>query len=211
MSSHNLPAAAARVISYVDGFNLYFGLRASGLHSYRWLDVEALTQYLLKNDQTLVRVKYFTALISPGPSKKHLRQGVYLDALRTRANTEIILGRYMRKDAQCRECGHKWQTWEEKMTDVNIAAHLTNDAYAGRMDTALVISGDSDLARAIELVRATTGVRVVAVFPPMRASVDLREVVDASFSLNRGYIMKSLLEDPVMSGTRRLRRPTEWR
>jgi hypothetical protein len=29
-----------RVIAYIDGFNLYFGLRDSGYRRYYWLDIE---------------------------------------------------------------------------------------------------------------------------------------------------------------------------
>lgn len=33
-----------RVITYIDGFNLYFGLKQAGLKRYYWLDVAALGQ-----------------------------------------------------------------------------------------------------------------------------------------------------------------------
>ena len=32
-----------RVIAYVDGFNLYFGIRDAGFHKFRWLDVIQLS------------------------------------------------------------------------------------------------------------------------------------------------------------------------
>jgi len=41
---------------------------------------------------------------------------------------------------------------EEKGSDVNLAAHLINDAHAGRFDEAIVVSGDSDLCDAIKIV-----------------------------------------------------------
>jgi len=34
----------ATVIAYVDGFNLYHGLRAKYQHRYLWLDLERLVQ-----------------------------------------------------------------------------------------------------------------------------------------------------------------------
>jgi hypothetical protein len=33
-----------RVITYVDGFNLYFGMRSRGWRRYYWLDVKRLQQ-----------------------------------------------------------------------------------------------------------------------------------------------------------------------
>ncbi|MGB4726560.1 MAG: NYN domain-containing protein, partial [Thermogutta sp.] len=56
-----------RVMLYVDGFNLYFGLRTKGWKRYYWLDVQRLGEKLLRPNQSLVGVKYFTADIR-GPA-----------------------------------------------------------------------------------------------------------------------------------------------
>jgi hypothetical protein len=45
-----------RVIAYVDGFNLYFGLRSKGWRKYYWLDLVAMASALVKQGQTLERV-----------------------------------------------------------------------------------------------------------------------------------------------------------
>jgi hypothetical protein len=37
-----------RVIAYIDGFNLYFGLTSQGWERFLWLDVQALSRNLLK-------------------------------------------------------------------------------------------------------------------------------------------------------------------
>lgn len=54
-----------RVVGYIDGFNLFFGLRDSGLRRYYWLSPELLIQNLMKPWQTLAGVRYFSARISP--------------------------------------------------------------------------------------------------------------------------------------------------
>lgn len=36
-----------RVVVYVDGFNLYFGLMEAGLKKCRWLDIYALAKNIL--------------------------------------------------------------------------------------------------------------------------------------------------------------------
>jgi hypothetical protein len=41
-------AANQRVIAYIDGFNLYFGLRESGLRRCYWLNLPALAESLLR-------------------------------------------------------------------------------------------------------------------------------------------------------------------
>ena len=53
----------SRVVTYIDGFNLYFGLRDAGLKRYYWLDLVALSSTFLLPGQTLEHVHYFTARI----------------------------------------------------------------------------------------------------------------------------------------------------
>lgn len=138
---------AFRTIAYVDGFNLYYGMREKGWRHCYWLDVAALAQGLLRPDQTLGAVKYFTALVSSTPRDptKNRRQITYIEALQTRPAVEVFYGHYLSKQVTCRNCGAAWETHEEKMTDVNIAIEMLNDAYQDRFDTALLISADSDL------------------------------------------------------------------
>ena len=57
-------ARKQRVIAYIDAFNLYFGLRESGLRRCYWLNLKALAESLLRSEQELVATKYFTARIA---------------------------------------------------------------------------------------------------------------------------------------------------
>ena len=54
----------------------------------------------------------------------------------------IHYGYYLPKTQQCSACGATWQTYEEKMTDVNIAVEMLSDAYENRFDTAIVVSAN---------------------------------------------------------------------
>ena len=47
-----------RVLVYVDGFNLYFGLRSQGWKRFYWLDLPALATAILQQQQQLEMVKY---------------------------------------------------------------------------------------------------------------------------------------------------------
>ena len=75
----------SRVIAYVDGFNLYFGLKAKGWKKHYWLDLNGLATSLLKPGQTLAGVHYFTSRIrANGRNVADMqRQSDYLDALAT--------------------------------------------------------------------------------------------------------------------------------
>ena len=73
-------AKRERVIAYIDGYNLFFGLKESGLLEYIWLDVQELIQNLLKPNQELLMVKYFTTVITNNSDKRQ-RQKEYISAL----------------------------------------------------------------------------------------------------------------------------------
>ena len=132
-----------RLTAYVDGFNLYYGLRSKGWRSYYWLNIHRLVENLLKPDQRLVAVHYFTAHIAAkrGNHDKRRRQQTFLEALATLPDVRLHYGRYLVKSRHCSQCGTTWETFEEKMTDVNIAVELLGDAQDDAFDTAIVVSG----------------------------------------------------------------------
>ncbi|NIA15988.1 MAG: NYN domain-containing protein [Nitrospiraceae bacterium] len=213
-----------RVIAYIDGFNLYFGLREKKWQRYYWLNVQALVQRFLKPDSRLVFTKYFTARISgsrPGDpthraqelDAKRQRQCDFLDALGTLPHLRIYEGHYLSKVAKCFHCNRSWQTHEEKMTDVQIATEMLTDAFGDAFDTALLISGDSDLVPPIRAVtRLFSGKRVVVAFPPKRESGQLKKVADAFLNIGRGVLKHSQFPDQVVKPDGYvLNRPTKWR
>jgi len=197
---------------YVDGFNLYFGLRARGWKRYYWLDIHRLSQRFLRAGQSLVAVDYFTADI-PGPPAKHRRQQTYLDALSHHTPIAIVRGRYLMKERQCRSCGAVMQIPEEKRTDAAIASRLVADAFLGTVDTCFVVSGDSDLVPPIETVQEhCPEIRILVAFPPARKSEDLKATAHGVFHINENMLRLSQLPDVVVKpNDTRLRRPDQWR
>lgn len=186
-----------RVITYIDGFNLYFGLREKGWKQFYWLDLPLLAQNLLREGQQLETTKYFTARIS-GPHSKQKRQTAFIEALEARGGLSIIYGQYRSEPRECGRCGAVSHHPNEKMTDVNIAVNLLEDAFHDRFDTALLISGDSDQTPPIRAVRRLfPQKRVVVCFPPARFSGELKTAANASFHIGRGTLSKSLLPPQV--------------
>ncbi len=204
----------SRVMVYVDGFNLYFGLKSRGWRRFYWLDLNRLAVNLLQPRQRLVGVRYFTARISArrGNPNKHKRQATFLEALETLPNLHIHYGHYLAKQTRCFGCGATWDTHEEKMTDVNIAVELLGDAQDDRFDTAIIVSGDSDLTTPMNAVRQTyPGNRVIVAFPPDRNSVQLRNASTAAFRIGRKKFKDSQFPDRVTKPDGFvLQRPPEW-
>jgi uncharacterized LabA/DUF88 family protein len=145
---------------YVDGFNLYYG--AVKDTPFKWLNVRRLCELLLPG-YSIDKIKYFTARVSARKDDpdKPTRQQIYLRALRTLPDLEIIYGAFLSHDvmmplAEPAPNGPRFAKvvkTEEKGSDVNIAAHLINDAYKRAFDVAVLVTNDSDLAEPIRIVR----------------------------------------------------------
>ena len=204
-----------RVAVYVDGFNMYYGLRAAGWQRYYWLDFRRLSENLLRPGQSLALVRYFTARVSSesrDPDKPK-RQATYLEALATLPDFHIHEGYHAVKEIRCPNCGSLFRSREEKMTDVNIAVELLGDAQDDVFDTAIIISADSDLTHPVEVVlQRYSGKRVVVALPPKRSSVRLRSAATASFTIGRGMLSNSQLPESVTKADGHvLTRPSQWR
>lgn len=204
-----------RVAVYIDGLNLYYGLRDRGWRRYYWLDVQRLSESLLRPYQRLQFVRYFTAELLPdgGADARIERHSAYLQALSSLPKVDIQYGFHSAKTTTCPHCGAAIRTYEEKMTDVNIAIALLEDANNNLFDTAILISADSDLTRPIEVVRQKyANKRVIAAFPPKRHSLHLSEVANESFTLGRKRIAQSQLPDPVAKPDGYpVHKPARWR
>jgi uncharacterized LabA/DUF88 family protein len=203
-----------RVGAYIDGFNLYYGLRTKGWRRYYWLNLQRLAENLLKPGQRLVSTKYFTARVSSTPADplKNKRQSTYLDALGVLPGFHIYFGKYFVTPKKCRRCGLVENIPDEKMTDVNIAVQLLVDAFRDMFDEALLVSADSDLVGPVLAVRKLfPQKRVVAVFPPNRSSFHLRQAANACFTIGRRNLAKSQFPPEVRAASGLVfRRPPEW-
>ena len=133
-----------KVITYIERFNLYFGLKEKGWKRYYWLNLVALSKSLLKSGQNLQKVKYFTSRISI-PYEKADRQNEYIEALETLPEIRIFYGKYQTNNLTCNKCVHIMLKPNEKMTVVNIAVEMLADAFLHSFDVAILISADSDL------------------------------------------------------------------
>ena len=80
---------------YVDAFNLYFGSLRGTPH--KWLDIKALCSKLLRPDNDVTHIKYFTARVNPrvDDPDQPMRQLTYLRALQTIPRLEIFYGHFL--------------------------------------------------------------------------------------------------------------------
>jgi uncharacterized LabA/DUF88 family protein len=210
MSKTNVLVKKERVVVYIDGFNLYFGMLDAGFDYCKWLDVILLSKNLLNSNQFLVEVKYFTSRVSNNPDKQK-RQNTYIEALEA-SGVIIYFGNYQSDKIKCKKCKNVWPKFNEKMTDVNIATQILIDAYQDRYDMAMLISGDSDLVPPIIAVHENfKSKRVFAAFPPRRHNQSVSIVAKGSLTIGRKKLVDSQFDEEVVKRDGYvLKKPNDW-
>ncbi len=202
--------AMARVITYIDGFNLYHAIHDLKDPTLKWVDLWALSENIIRDYQTLEAVKYFSAYATWRPNALR-RHRAYIGALEAQG-VQPIMGRFKEKTLRCQaRCREEFTTHEEKETDVNIGVHLLADALQDRFDTAFVISADTDLNVAVKMARAEAPDKIIElVSPPNRFSRN-REVPPL-FAITKGKLRASLLPDEITTASgKTIRKPDSYR
>jgi len=131
---------------------------------------------MLSHENEVVGVKYFTARVSATKSDpyKAVHQQLYIRALQQiTPNLEVIYGQFathqVEKNLVTPINGIRPATvyeTTEKGSDANLAVHVVSDAWRNIYDCAVIVSGDSDLAEAIRLVKGYHPKKVVGVIAP---------------------------------------------
>jgi len=206
-----------RTLIYVDGFNLYYG-SVKGT-PYKWLNIHRMCELLLPQNK-IVAIKYFTAKLIPRPSDphKHIRQQVFLRALRTLPNFEIIFGHY--------SAHPKWMRLanpsagkskyieviktEEKGSDVNIAVNLLHDGYQEKYDLAVLVTNDSDLLSAIQIVQNELGLKVGILNPHRHPSKVLKDEALFIKKIRRGVLEASQFPKTMKDEKGKFHMPKVW-
>ena len=185
---------------------------------YRWLDLNKMCQLRFPNDE-IGRIKYFTAPIKirmndSDPDRPN-RQQIYLRALKTVPNLEIIEGIFLRhkvsmklanKDSYALVIKH-----EEKGTDVNIATHLVHDAHNKCFEKAVVISNDSDLVTPISIVTNEMKLPVTIINPFERNSIQLQKVATDVKHIRKGLLRVSQFSEKLTDEIGEFSIPEKWK
>jgi uncharacterized LabA/DUF88 family protein len=186
-----------RVIVYIDGFNLYHAVDNLKRPHLKWLDLRTLAESLLRKDEQLKAVKYFSAYATWKPDA-FARHRAYVAALESRG-VEPLLGQFKQKPRRCRQCHSVWMSHEEKETDVQIATHMVADALTGEVDRLILISADTDLAPPIRMIaQLAPKCEVFVAAPPARFK--LCRALGPRLELSAGRMAKCLLAEVVEIG-----------
>ena len=226
---------------YVDGYNLYYGCLKGG--SSKWLDLLSLFEtYVLPSSipenhhpysLCQLSLKYFTALIldKAASTNDSLKcQDTYHAALENfhRDRIEIIKGYYSLIQARAKLIDQadpkKWprdcqsaDIWklEEKQSDVNLALHAFKDAILGEVDQVVIVTNDTDIAPALEMIRQLTNTVIGIVIPttnqrrlPNQALVDHAHWVRTHITSHE--LKSAQLPRIIVAGKKSYSKPDSW-
>lgn len=181
-----------RIIAYIDGFNLYHSIDHLRRPVLKWLDLMALVTSIARQGETVAEVNYFSAYATWMP-QAHQRHIEYVKALEY-VGVKCIMGHFKSKLRKCRSCGAVWTQHEEKETDVHIAARIVVDACENRFDRAVLITADSDLKPALDIVKARFPQKQVFVAAPPKRMAHARGLAPG-MELTPGRLARCPLPD----------------
>lgn len=202
----------SRSIVFVDGFNLYHAIAGNALfRKLKWLNLSKFAKCFLSSNDTLAGIYYFTAYATWDIEKAN-KHKTYVRALKYH-NVDVVLGAFRYVDKKCGKCKKSYNTFEEKRTDVNIAIKLFETAINDVWDTALIISGDSDLIPAIEAVKRIFPAKKIGIVIPIgRKAEELKQAADFHRKVKLKHLETCQFDDEINIGEGViLKRPDSWR
>ncbi len=183
-----------RVVSFIDGFNLYHSVCDLKQNYLKWTNLRALSEAFIKKSQERLIDAYFFTAYATWREQSHLRHIKYVQALEA-YGVKTVLGHFKEKQRNCQKCSARFKLHEEKQTDVNIAIHLLNLAHKKGLDKALIVTADSDLCPVIDLVTENfPNIEISILVPPNRYEIarELRSKVP-TFKIKRAHLENNLL------------------
>lgn len=157
-----------RVCVFVDGANFYNQLKDNLKRTD--IDFGPFAEWLASPARTLVRTYYYTVpLTQDHPEAQRKAQQKFFGALDHIPYFETRLGKLVRRQVTCPACGDHRDKWVEKGVDMRVGVDMVAGAAKGLYDTAVLVSGDGDLAEAIAAVKDLGKHVELAAFPKNRA------------------------------------------
>jgi hypothetical protein len=154
--------------------------------------------------------------VNPGVVERHMR---FLKCLRATGVT-VELKRFKKKDLFFRVEGDmgervrgRVRRHEEKETDVAIAAKLFEILIKDECDTAVLVTGDTDLAPACETAqRLFPSKRIGVAFPYGRTRGQrLARIASLSFTMDKHHYASHQFPDPLeLSTGEKVLKPSSW-
>jgi uncharacterized LabA/DUF88 family protein len=212
-----------RTTFLIDGFNLYHSVKTAsrdlglGGSGTRWLDLRSMCQsylYLIDATARLTEIYYFSALAKHLESRKPdvtLRHKTYIRCLE-HSGVTVELHRFKKSPTVCRKCNQTFSRREEKETDVAIAARLFEIFCLDKCDTAVLITGDTDIVPAVKTAqRVFPNKEIVFLMPYKRHNKELANLASKHFDISSHNYTKHQFADPYITKRgKSISKPSNW-
>jgi len=210
-----------RTVFLIDGFNLYHSVTAAsqdlGGATTKWLNIRRLCEsymHLVGSGAQLEDIFYFSALAKHLEASKPDVTQRHKDFIKCLEDTgiRVDLSQFKRKTIHCRNCGNDIIRHEEKETDVKLAIKLLEVFHTNSCDTAVLVTGDTDIAPAVRTAqRLFPDKTVVFGFPYKRKNKELAQIVTRSFLIREDQYTRHQFADPhVLQDGTPIRKPPKW-
>lgn len=165
-----------RVAIFIDGGNFYHALREDFARTK--LSFEKFTQKIVAG-RNLLRVYYYNVLPKQQDDpEKYSTQQAFMDSLDHLPYFDVFRGKLKKsKNGEPQEEG----------IDVAIAVDMLEMAFVNAYDTAIIVSGDSDLWHAVEVVKRL-GKHIEIVATPTNLSRLLHQLCDKVLILDENFL-----------------------
>lgn len=222
-----------RAMAFVDGFNLYHSLKNNpNYHKYKWLDLNGLVKQFLSHNENLIGTHYFTAYACWN-KQAMTRHKCYVKVLE-HSGVCVTLGKFMKKDRKsfavcnhnCPEsslqingkkiCGKTFLTYEEKLTDVNIAVKILYTVVSKLCDSLYLVSGDNDLAPALQAAKELAPkIKITLLLPIGAKAQNMKETCKNNgyryMRIKEKHLKKAQFQDSITIGRDTFTRPLSWK
>ncbi len=129
-----------------------------------------------------------------------------------KTRVKVELSRFKPKEIFCPICKQHFVGHEEKETDVAIAIKLFELCYSDACDTAILMTGDTDLAPAVRTcMNLFPEKRILFAFPYKRHNAELKRIAPNSFSIKLRTILINQFSDPLtLNDGTEISKPKNW-
>ena len=212
-----------RTAFLIDGFNLYHSvknasqdLNLSGKGT-RWLNISSMCNSFLHaigNNAQTTDIYYFSALAKHIEAFKPDVVARHKSYIRCLEATGILveLSRFKKKRILCDHCGQSIKRHEEKETDVAIAVKLLEILFLDLCDTAVLVTGDTDVIPAVKATQRLFPHKEIAfLLPYKRHNKELVDLVEKHFEIKKETYQRHQFSDPFTTKKgKQIIKPVSW-
>ena len=210
-----------RIGFLVDGFNLYHSLKdyqAFKKICVKWLDIRSLCNSYISEfgrGAKITSIHYFSAHarhrieIKKDPNVINRHQ-TYIRALKT-TKINIELGIFKEKYSKCYRCYKCLKNFEEKETDVAIAAKMFELFHNEEVNYITLVTGDTDLIPAIKTCKSLYKKDISVLFPYKRSNDAYKKHVAKAIKIKGDrYEKHQFLPSITASSGKIIKKPKSW-